>query len=156
MSAEQTVRIDGAGSSPMAITGPSGSAVVVAQTAPSADSAPPAGTILAASVTGDQTLFSMTGGQIWYGYFELSGSLTGAGNTALVTVDNLGGTATPDSSINLLTMTLSTGTNTDAVTSTTRSNYGYIYAGASDNDVHVSVTGDPADISAIAYGYLLT
>lgn len=159
--AEMTVRIEGAnpttGALPVAISGtlPPGTALPVAQAAPALASAPLVGNVLAASALGDQTLFSMTAGQIWYGYFTLSGSLVGISLNANASISCLGGSSTPAAGTLLLSMDLATGTTGSNATQAVVGNYMYIYAGASDNDVHADVTGAAANITATAYGYLL-
>lgn len=135
---------------------PPGSALPVAQAAPAKGSAPLTSNILASSADGDQTLFSMVAGQIWYGFFTLSATLVGTSKVAKVTISNLGGTCTPASGVEMLALNLATGTSGDSIALSARSQYMYIYAGSSDNDVHADVTGDPATLSATAYGYLLS
>jgi len=146
--AELTVRIDG--------VVPGGSSLPVAQSAPAKSSAPVVTNVLAASAAGDQTLFSLTSGQIWYGFVALTATLTGANKTATITINNLGGSATPNAGTDIAGLTLKTTTATDAIAGETHTPYFYIYAGGSDNDLHVAVSGDPSTVLATAYGYLLS
>ena len=135
---------------------PPGAALPVAQAAPAKSSAPITTNVLAASADGDQTLFSMSAGDIWYGFFTLSGTLVGTSKTAKVTISNLGASCTPAAGTELVALNLATGTSGDSIALSSRTPYLYIYAGNGDNDVHADVTGDPATLSATAYGYLLS
>lgn len=135
---------------------PPGTALPVAQAAPAESSAPLEADILAGSVVAAGTLLSLNPGDVWYGFFTLSASLVGTNKTATVTIQNTGGTATPSTTLDLLSLSLGTGTATDAVQGDQRSNSMYIRAGVSANDVTVTVAGNPAILSANAYGYLLS
>lgn len=162
MSAEQTVRIEGVvatgGSIPVAISGtiPPGSVIPVAQAAPAKSSAPTQANVLAGSVSDPSPIISLISGEIWYGFLQLSATLVGTSKVALITLNTNNGSAVPAPDVDLITLNLATGAAaaTDAVTATARTNYMYIYANA-DTDIACNITGDPATVSATAYGYRL-
>lgn len=149
MSAEQTVRIESSASMPIF--------TATSQTSPSSASAPTQANVLAGSVSDPSPIISLISGEIWYGYLQLSASLVGTSKTALITINTNNGSAVPSPAVDLVTLNLATGVAaaTDAVTATARTNYLYVYANA-DTDIACNITGDPATVSATAYGFRLS
>lgn len=148
MSAEQTVRIESTPANPIFTS--------TSQVAPAKANAPTQANVLAGSVADPSPIISLISGEIWYGYLQLSASLVGTSKTALITINTNNGSAIPAPAVDLVTLNLATGVAgaTDAVTATARTNYLYIYANA-DTDLACNITGDPATVSATAYGFRL-